>query len=520
MGAKGAVACGHLETAAAAVEILEDGGSAFDAVLAAMAAACVTEPVLASLAGGGFLLAQPVEGAARLYDFFVDTPRRPAAIDALDFFPVHADFGTTTQEFHIGHGAIATPGAVKGFFVIQEELARLPVKRLLEPAIRLARDGWRVRAIDNYLFGVVSPIITHSPESRALFTLSDGELLPEGTLFRQEALANSLEALAAEGEALFYRGEMAQCLQKLCAEAGGHLTAEDLANYEVIRRQPLARKYRGAEILTNPPPSAGGVLIAFALELLEHCPPGSLSSPEILANLARVMAITNRARHEARLHEAANPEMEEEALQRLFDPTLMRAYREEVLTRPTSFRGTTHISVVDAVGNLCAMTLSNGEGCGSFLPGSGIVLNNMLGEEDLNASGFHSWPQGCRLASMMSPSIARLADGSGVALGSGGSNRIRSAVLQVLLRLADEGLTVADAVEAPRIHVEKSVANYETGFPEGCATLLAQAVGDTFAWPERNLFFGGVHTVMRDSAGGLQAAGDPRRGGTALLAGA
>ena len=519
MKAKGAVACGHPETAAAAVEMLQDGGSAFDAVLAGMAAACVAEPVLASLAGGGFLLAQPADGPAQLYDFFVDTPRRAAPIDSLDFFPLHADFGTTTQEFHIGHGAIATPGAVKGFFAIQRDLCRLPVQRLLAPAIRLAREGWRVRAIDSYLFGVVRPIITHRAESRAHFTLPNGDLLPEGALFRQPALADSLDALAREGDGLFYRGELAARLVKLCAEAGGHLTAEDLANYAVVRRAPLARSYRGAEILTNPPPSAGGVLIAFALDLLAHCPAGPLSSPEALADLARAMALTNRARHETRLHEAADPEMEAEAVRRLFDPKLLQAYRQEILTRPASFRGTTHISVVDDAGNLAALTLSNGEGCGSFLPGSGILLNNMLGEEDLNAAGFHAWPPGCRLASMMSPSIARLADGRSVALGSGGSNRIRSAVLQVFLRLASEGLSAAAAVEAPRLHVEGGIVNHEAGFPEDCIAALTDVVGKTFAWPDRNLFFGGVHTVVRDATGNLQAAGDPRRGGVARLAG-
>ena len=519
MKAKGAVACGHGETAAAAEEILQEGGSAFDAVLAAMAAACVTEPVLASLAGGGFLLAKPVDGEARLYDFFVDTPRAPLAREALDFYPVHADFGVTTQEFHIGHGAIATPGLVKGFFRIQEDLAGLPVKRLLEPAIRLAREGWRLRAIDHYLFGVVGPIITNKPASRAHFTTAEGDLLPEGALFRQEELAGAMEALAEEGEALFYRGEFARRLERVCAEEGGQLTLEDLSGYQGALRLPLTRGYRGAKIVTNPPPSAGGILIAFALDLLEQQDMAALSPLEALGCLARVMALTNRARREARLHEATSPEMKDAAIGRLFDPALMAAYRAEVLGRPQSPRGTTQISVVDAAGNLASMTLSNGEGCGSFLPGTGIILNNMLGEEDLNAGGFHAWPPGSRLASMMAPTIARLPDGRTLALGSGGSNRIRSAILQVLTRLADQGLGAAEAVEAPRLHVEGGVANHEAGFPEGADALLEEQIGKTVLWSERNLFFGGVHTVTHAPDGSLEAAGDPRRGGTALVVG-
>ncbi|HSR71026.1 MAG TPA: gamma-glutamyltransferase, partial [Kiloniellales bacterium] len=195
---------------------------------------------------------------------------------------------------------------------------------------------------------------------------------------------------------------------------------------------------------------------------------------------------------------------------------LVARYAAEVAGRPAAPRGTTHISVVDAAGNLAAFSLSNGEGCGHLLPGSGIMLNNMLGEEDLCPQGFHAWPPGSRMASMMAPSLATRPDGGLVALGSGGSNRIRTAILQVLLNLLDLGLPLEAAVEAPRLHFEAGVLNLEGALAES-AEALDDGVERTIAWPLHNLFFGGVHAVAREPDGSFSAAGDPRRGGCAII---
>jgi gamma-glutamyltranspeptidase / glutathione hydrolase len=517
---QGAVACGHPATAAAAQEILAEGGNAFDAALAAFCAACAAEPVLASLGGGGFLLAQPAQRAPLLYDFFVQTPRRQQDPGSLDFFPILADFGTATQEFHIGVGAMAVPGAVKGIFAIHRELASLPMARIVEPAVRLARDGVPIRPIDAYLFEVVSPILTVTPESRRLFLDAEGKLIASGERLRQPLLADSLEVLAAEGAALFYEGDFATRLVRLCRESGGLLTEEDLAAYEVIRRTPFVCDYRGHRVVTNPPPSCGGILIGFALALLGAEDPARLGNGNLdcLGLLARIMDLTNKARVEARL-EAANGDgtEAEAAAERLFDPALLARYNDEVRSHGSFSRGTTHISVVDAEGNLAAMSLSNGEGCGTHLPGSGIMLNNMLGEEDLNRGGFHCWPTGSRLSSMMAPTLATSAEGSRFAIGSGGSNRIRTAVLQVLVNLLDGGMDMTAATEAPRLHIEGEIANLEGGLPPEGAELLAQQGYRTIAWPPHNLFFGGVHGVALSATGDLSAAGDPRRGGAALV---
>ena len=510
------------------MEILDEGGNAYDAVLAAMCTSAVAEPVFFSLAGGGFLVSRPVDRAAVVHDFFVSTPlRRPgsdAPLSELDFYPIDADFGTATQEFHIGLGSTATPGAVRGLFTIHRDLGRLPLGRLLEPAIRCARNGVELRAVDAYLFSVVGAILTARADSRHIYTRADGSLLGEGDRLVQAELADSLDALAREGDALFYEGEIAEALVRANREGGGLLTHKDLSCYQVERREPLACRYRGAQILTNPPPSTGGLLIAFKLSLLERlaAEPADPRSAAWLGAIGRAMALTNKARAENPLDAFGGSDEELQLAERFLSSELRARYLAVLDSHPEFPRGTTHISVIDREGNLAALSLSNGEGNGYVLPGTGIMLNNMLGEEDLNPGGFHRWPPGVRLASMMSPSVAEMADGSLTAMGSGGSNRIRTAIFQVLTNLIDQGLDLEVAVDAPRLHVERGVANAEQGLGEGCREALA-ADSERFAdevmdWPRHNLFFGGVHAVRRDTAGDLSAAGDPRRGGAALVA--
>jgi gamma-glutamyltranspeptidase/glutathione hydrolase len=515
---KGAVAAGHPGTAEAAREILDDGGNAFDAALAGFCAATVAEPVLCSLGGGGFLLARPAEGKPCLYDFFVETPQRRRAVADIDFFPILVDFGTATQEFHIGLGAAATPGAVKGLFEVHRDLGSLPMRRLVEPAVRLAREGFEVREIDAYVYGVISPVLFAGTESKAVFIRPDGKLHQVGDHFTQPTVADTLEALAQEGADLFYAGELGRRLVTACREGGGQVTAEDLAAYRVERRAPLERRYRTAHILTNPPPSSGGILIAFALELLAGCDLAGVGfgSAEHMATLTRVMALTNRARIESRLHEALDEAEEAAAAARLLDPGLLAAYAQ-VAGQAVSTRGTTHLSVVDAAGNVAALSLSNGEGCGTMVPDSGIMLNNMLGEQDLNPLGFHVWPENSRISSMMAPSLAFLPNGSMAALGTGGSNRIRTAILQVLINLIDFRQDAETAVMAPRLHFEDGVANLEEGFDGATRKAVADLSDKLVDWPPHSFFFGGVHSVARSAEGALAAAGDPRRQGVAVV---
>lgn len=514
MNEYGAIATGHPETSGAAAIILRQGGNAFDAALGAMLAACITEPVLNSLGGGGFLLASPSEGKPVLYDFFAQTPRQRREERDSDFHSAKCNFGTVEQEFHIGMASLATPGVAKGLFEVHADLGKMPLKQIIEPALRLARLGIKINPLQAYIFDVVKNIFLSSGPSCQLYAsrADSASTLKEGEIFTNPAFADTLEVLIEEGESLFYRGEIAAKISQDCRE-GGNLTREDFAGYQLKRREPLTVNYAGARILSNPPPSTGGILVAFALHLLEKngLDPSQNGSIEHLGLLTRAMAQTNKARIDSQLHELSG----HLAMNALFDPQFIDLYRNKVLGRPQSLNGTTHISVIDASGNAVSLTLSNGEGAGYIVPGTGIMMNNMLGEEDINPHGFHKWPVDTRMASMMAPTMVFPQDGRHVALGSGGSNRIRTAILQTLVNLLDLGMPIEEAIYAPRLHYERGLLNIEPGFKPKALEVLLDEYPKNKLWGDRNMFFGGVHGVSYyPDTNHFEGAGDPRRGGS------
>lgn len=514
MKSRGVIAAGHEKTVEAAAIILRDGGNAFDAVLAALFTACVSESVLASLGGGGFLLCHTRDEQNVVYDFFTQTPNQKRNGAECHFYPIHADFGTVKQEFHIGMGSIATPGTVKGIFSIHRDLCTLPITKIVEPAIMLARQGVRVNALQALIYRIIEKIYLSTNGARAVFSskVSDGHLPFEDEVMRYPELADTLELLVLEGEPLFYEGEIAQFLVRDCHENGGHLTADDLRGYRVHKRKPLDITYRNTRLLTNPPPSFGGILMGFSLKLLEQCDLRALGfgSVPYLQLLASTMASTNKARIESKLAET----IESTGAESLLNEKLLRRYRHDILGRASCQRGTTHISVIDANGNMASLTVSNGEGCGYVVPGTGIMLNNMLGEEDINPRGFDSWPVNSRMSSMMSPTLAFTDKSDVIVTGSGGSNRIRTALLQVLINLIDFDMTVEDAVEGSRIHFEDGMLNVEYGFDPTEIDELVASFPNHKAWKEKNIFFGGAHTAAYNlQSKTLSGAGDPRRGG-------
>ncbi len=516
---RGAVAAGQSKTAAAAENILRDGGNAYDAAVAALLASCVAEPVLTSLGGGGFLVARRNSGETLAYDFFAQTPgRRIPATDA-DFYPVYANFGTTTQRFHIGVGAMAVPGMVRGIFRIHRDLCTRPLAVLAQPAIELARGGFRLTVLQEYLFTVVEPILRATPAAWALYRSrrDPDRLIGRGELFRQTALADTLDALLREGDKLFYQGELAQQLVRDTREQGGHLRARDLKGYRVAKRRPLRLRYRDTEILTNPPPSCGGTLLAFAMKLLEsqEINETRFGSPDYVAALARTMALTDKARRTSAIGQADDPHV----ARRLLATAALKPYLEQLTGHPVCNRGTTHISIIDGQGNMASLTTSNGEGCGYVIPGSGIMMNNMLGEEDIAPQGLGHWPTDRRMTSMMAPTLAITADGRDIALGSGGSNRIRSAILQTLLNLIDFKQPVKSAVSRPRLHYEDGLLSLEAGISKPTRERLVAEFPNQHAWANKNLFFGGVHAVQFERpTRTYSGAGDPRRGGVFRVA--
>jgi len=500
--AKGVAAAGHPVTARAATEVMAEGGNAFDAACAAMLTACVCEPVLASPGGGGFLMAQSADGMAALYDFFAHTPRQKRKPGEIEFKAIQADFGPATQEFHIGVGASATPGFVPGLFAVHGDLGRLPMSKVAAPAIRAAREGIRIEAIHAYIYTVVAPILQATQPSRELFA-PKGTPPEPGDVHANPDLAGTFEALAAEGPDYFVDGDAGQAIIAQSRQHGGHLTVEDLRGYHVARRRPLLWTHRGHRLSLNPAPAASGPLIALALAFAEAETP----SPDPVT-IARTMERVN----------AARPELLKSLMEDVA-PDVIAAQIASLAGHAPAYRGTTHISVIDGEGNAAGVSISNGEGNGHIVEGCGFMLNNMLGEEDLHPGGFHAWIPDTRLSSMMAPTIITAPDGGLTALGTGGSNRIRSAIFQVALGLIDRGMAIDEAVAAPRLHVEKcGTVSFEDLLEPEARKALLHAFPQAQPWPQRNLFFGGVHVAARRPDGLLQGAGDPRRGGVSLTA--
>ena len=493
-----AVAAGHALTAEAAATALREGGSAVDACLAGALMACVAEPVLAGFFGGGFLILREPEGRVRLLDFFVHTPRARRPEADWDLREIEADFGETKQRFHIGAAAVAAPGLPTGLAEAHARFGRIPLRELAAPAVEAARRGAPLSAFQAHVLQVVAPIYAASPEARALYHHADGPA-GEGDLLRNPDLADTLETWAAEGPRFAQEGEAGRALLALCAE-GGRLGPEDLRRYRAEWRSPLIVPRGPAKVALNPAPSLGGTLIAVALELLADGAPTA-------AALARAFALTSRARAETG----------DDRLAELLSPEGLARWRA-LAGLPAAPRGTTHVSAVDGRGMAAALTLSNGEGCGLIAPGTGIMPNNMLGEEDLLPQGLDRWTPDVRLASMMAPTLMRWPDGRVAALGSGGSNRIRSAMAAVIARLADGRAPLDLAVAAPRLHVEgREAVDFEDRFPPEEREALLRDWPEARPWPRDSLFFGGVHAVRRAPSGAVEAAADARRDGAVAL---
>jgi gamma-glutamyltranspeptidase/glutathione hydrolase len=450
-------------------------------------------------------LAYPAGGEPVLFDFFADAlPRIPGR--ELDFFDVTVDFGPAQQVFHIGKGSAAVPGNVAGLLQVHRRLGSLPLPVILEPAITAAREGISIGPAQAYVLRILEPILSHEPNVYRLFH-PNGRPLQAGDRFRNPAFADCLEQIAREGADFFYRGDGARQILAVMAP-GGLLTEEALAAYRVVEREPLTTRFRGRTLFTNTVPSHGGPLIAFTLKLLEE---GCSNHPVSTASLVHALYVTGQARLELVTGLDADQPLAE-----LLSPAVFRRYLKEFQSGmdarhsngdPPSRGATTHVSIIDRHGNAASVTTTNGEGCGYVVPELGIMLNNMLGEEDINPLGFHRWPRQRRLPTMIAPTVVTGPAGTELVLGSGGSNRIRSAILQVILNVLDRGLDLEAAVEAPRLHLEGNVLHHEPGIELPEKDLLSKGI-TYHRWDRRNLFFGGVNAVTPH-----QAAGDSRRGG-------
>jgi len=467
-----AVAAGHPLTARTAAEVLEAGGNAYDAAVAAAFVQPIAEPVLASLGGGGLMAALEPDGKARFYDFFANMPglglrNMPKAMAV----EVRVDYGGAVAVYHAGAASVAVPGLLRGLLEVHAAHGSLPLERLVSPAVRAAREGVPLSELQAYLFTLIEPILTLTPEARAIFA-PEGRLLQAGELLKNPDYACFLERLPDEGADAFYSGDTARQLADYLQTGGGMLTEADLAAQRLIAGPAHSDRLNGATLHRSPGPSRGGAAVARLLQSYFEKPHTGENEAAHYLGLARAM--------------------------------------RRVVEGPGLRRGTTHLSIRDGEGRLLAMTVTNGEGSGLVAPGTGILLNNMLGEDDVLPPDRPPPKPGARLVSMMAPVILQT-ESSAYALGSGGSRRIRTAVFQMAAHLLTQRWDLEQAVTAPRVHYENGRLEVEPGVSDGALKALADEF-DVNLWEKQDFYFGGVHAA---SANG-EAVGDPRRDGFSI----
>lgn len=466
------MATGNAATTAAAVRILELGGNAIDAAVAAGFASTVSEPGLTSMAGGGFLLLRRPTGDVELLDFFSAVPgiglpgpaQQPARITVV--------YPSAQQDFHVGPASAAVPGNLTGFLEAHARYGRLPIADVVAPSVELAATGARIDRSQAYILELIEAIVRHSESAQRVYA-PGGQLLRDGDVLSDTELANFLQSIAdGRVDSLTSPGFAGPLLGM--SSQGCAITLRDLQEFAAIWREPLSADNANWHLVTNPAPAFGGQIVARSFHEAVDASP-----LELTRTLARVT--------------------------------------DEVKDSPAATLGTTHISVVDPDGLIVAMTTTNGAGGGVIVPGIGVHLNNMMGEDDLLPAGRDGVVPGERLKSMMAPTILTSPQGDVTALGSGGSARIRTAITTVVTRLRFLGEDLGAAISAPRAHLaDDGTVQAEGGMPPSHVAAMRTEF-DVNAWSTTDFYFGGVNAVQRHPDGSVTAAADHRRNGSVAI---
>ena len=450
------VAGGHRDTVCSAQNILKSGGNAFDAAISGVFSSMVCEYLYTGVASGGAMLVKKNGLYPSLIDFFVETP---ASIkkSVKDFKTIYADFGDTKQEFNIGAGSVGVPGTIPGLIEIHRQYGSLPFSVLVEQAVGLAKKGSVISKNQEYLSGVLSPVISSSPKLLSLFQ-KNGVFITAGEKFFNKDLGFFLEQFLYEDPASFYKNEVCPLFYDTIGW-GGVVGLKDLQDYAPKTRKPLKVRYRGCDIFMNPKPSMGGVLIKEGLKSLSKTK--NVSKKDVEVALRAINLLKDR----------------------------------------DAVGSTTHLTVIDGEKNVASVTTTNGVGAGFVIPKTGVMPNNMLGEKHLNPHGFHSWESKQRIPSNICPTLILGGKQQLVALGSAGSSRIISAILSVITNTLDRKMGLIDAVSSPRIHLEGGVLHCE---PDSKKPSYGAA--ETVNWGDKNMYFGGVNACSFS-----ESVGDERR---------
>ena len=465
---KGMVISANTMASQIGADVLKDGGNAIDAAVATALALAVVHPSAGNIGGGGFIVFRPSSGAAEAYDFREMAPAGSSATMFLKDGKYDADM------HHNSYLSVGVPGTVGGLHLAWTTHGKLPWKRLVDPAVKLARDGFPVSVALARSLASTLPQFQRSSAAVAQFS-KKGVPYEAGEILRLPDLARTLQRIADRGAAGFYQGETADLMAAEMKAHGGLITVEDLKNYQAKKREPIRGTYRGFEILSMPPPSSGGTALVEMLNLLEGYDLkasgfGSADTVHLIAESMR-RAYADRALY---LGDADfNPPL---PIDRLTSKTYAATLRSTIsrsrasMSSPTSFtwpaesNETTHLSIVDEERNAVAMTFTLEASYGSkiVVSGAGFLLNNEMG--DFNAGpglttvdGLIGTPPnmaapGKRMLSSMTPTILAKDGNLAMVTGTPGSRTIINTVLLTILNVIDFGMNAQEAVDAGRFH--------------------------------------------------------------------
>jgi gamma-glutamyltranspeptidase/glutathione hydrolase len=534
----------HQEASKVGAEIMRQGGNAVDAAVATGFALAVVHPAAGNIGGGGFMLLRMANGEVHFLDFREKAPKAASRDMYLD-----GQGNVIPKASLIGYKAIGVPGSVAGLVYAQKHWGKLPLRTVMQPAIRLAREG--VRLTYEEAQSMHDPDLAQFPDSKRIFQ-HDGKLYDPGEIFRQPELARTLERIAISPND-FYKGPMAHELAAEIKRGGGLITAEDLAEYEVKERQPVRGTYRGYEIISAPPPSSGGITMLEALNILEGYDLGKLGNRS--ADSIHLTAEAFRRAFFDRAELLGDPDFSQIPVAQLIDKKyaagwrssvdMMRASDSREIRRPSGFgeldrranmqpytgpehNNTTHYSVVDSQGNAVAVTTTLNDSFGAAVTAGklGFLLNDEMDDftskpgvpngygliqGEANAIG-----PGKRPLSAMAPTIV-LKDGKlFMVLGSPGGPRIITTVANILMGVVDYGLDIQQAVNAPRFHHQwqpDEIDIEKTGISPDTIKLLqarGHKVKDQGYWSD------GECIAVDPKTGELLGAPDGRNGGKAV----
>lgn len=503
-----AVATTSQLAADAAAEVADAGGNAVDCAVAAAIFSVNTEPGVCALAGSAYVTVWPPDSDPITIDGNVTVPGKGLApgFTISGAVPVSMDYGGGIETL-VGSGSVAVPGSLAALDRAWQQFGKVSWQRLLDPAIRAARTGFPLSAACHYYLQYSGEVVFgRSEDGDTALHEADGALRDVRSNIVVPHLADSLTAIASEGSRIFYEGEIASRIADHVRNSGGALTLEDLQSYKPIMRPSLCSDLGAWRIATNPPPAVGGAVLA-AMLLAFQDKPVSQWNDETLRYLVSVQraALSYRKIHLDLAEDVAGEVAK-----------LLEQVRSGQLLSQYSSASTVHTSVVDDTGMACAITASSGYGSGEMPAGTGLWLNNCLGELELNRKGLEAGPPGKRLPSNMAPGVARTGH-QVLAMGSPGADRITTALHQFLVNFLQIGLPLADAVAHPRAHLEISDDGMNLAVEPGLD--MPELGIPVTLYPSISMYFGGVGAAHFDAQAGFEVAADPRREGGTFISG-